>query len=770
MKLVHLDGESLATGLATTIVEASVEDCAAYAVLQYNSRDAKRRLKHILKATVEKINDHSHNYISTRQLGFFLSDREMRSRIIWKKEEDGKVVVDINDAYKTLKRFPIREGNVLVSGHAVWIFRPIDPIQAIGERILTEATLTTRVDLGGNIPSRAMQFLGKRFLSQVSDLRKWVDKKEDILSDKTEEDDDSSKKEKKRHDNLAPKNSNNNNKKHKNRLEMEVKLLEKKNKKGGKVQREFLSTMRLHKIDNKTIAITTNPLVKNDRKNKRKSSLLSKNMLGQETTSIKISKIEKNTSKLEIITKLKLGPNAKNKEVIESLEKHLNTATDSSIFFMNLIGSKKVALDEGKMIGEQLMLRVRRRNKTKGKEEEVKQFIRENKALKEVAEEYPFFEPMLCAIVESSLKGSKVVKKKAECLEAKDGQTIGESLALFMATTLTGKHAIDEWSLQYPAVIEVFSEHLWLKPMLEAIAFKLIGDVGWGVKARVGIGALTSILDLVTDIYVTNMYWKDETQQGYFQASLASLSVSMVLQLWMTYAQYIKIGWVRVLRECLTIFTGFKPAVDAYRVASGEKQKKGQKVDPMFELTGMKCIEMFAEAIPGVVIQLMAIATIGKDENGDQREVALSAWISLAVSAVSTGFISASISYDYDTNPEKRQQTPDFYGYIPAQASKRTAIFGTMVFFSAGMLLIRCTTIVLLGVIGKRWAFVYIGADVGLYLVIKMLRGDFWYWVPLGGNAEIVSSIVARVLVKIVTDFTSIVRDIVDVCFFHHQY
>jgi hypothetical protein len=35
------------------------------------------------------------------------------------------------------------------------------------------------------------------------------------------------------------------------------------------------------------------------------------------------------------------------------------------------------------------------------------------------------------------------------------------------------------------------------------------------------------------------------------------------------------------------------------------------------------------------------------------------------------------------------------------------------------------------------------------------LRGDFWYWVPIGGNAEIVSSFVCRVLPKIVTDFTS---------------
>ena len=47
--------------------------------------------------------------------------------------------------------------------------------------------------------------------------------------------------------------------------------------------------------------------------------------------------------------------------------------------------------------------------------------------------------------------------------------------------------------------------------------------------------------------------------------------------------------------------------------------------------------------------------------------------------------------------------------------------------------------------------------------MVKVLRGDFWYWIPAGGNVEIVSSIVPRLLVKIVTDFTSIVQ-------FRHPY
>jgi hypothetical protein len=81
-----------------------------------------------------------------------------------------------------------------------------------------------------------------------------------------------------------------------------------------------------------------------------------------------------------------------------------------------------------------------------------------------------------------------------------------------------------------------------------------------------------------------------------------------------------------------------------------------------------------------------------------------------------------------------------------------------MMLLTAGMLLIRCTTIVLLGLMGGSWAFLYIGADLGLYLLVKILRGDFWYWTPLGGNAEIANSIICRVLVKIIVDFTSVVQ------------
>jgi hypothetical protein len=357
---------------------------------------------------------------------------------------------------------------------------------------------------------------------------------------------------------------------------------------------------------------------------------------------------------------------------------------------------------------------------------------------------------MLYAVVMNKLKRRATNEGEDNSEEEARGWEIGSAMTAVMLTTLSAAHAVDEWAHQFTEVQEVMNEQVWLRPMLEEIVMKLFMKSTLGLKARVSVGAATSMVDLLTDVYVTNMFWKGK-KYGYFKASLASLVVSIGLQMVIVWGQNRKLGLKRVLKEWFPILIGYKPAVDAYRVATGAKQEVGTAFDAVIEMTVMKMIEMFAEAIPGVIIQLMAIAT-------SDKQVGTSAWLSVAVSAITTGFASATISYDWDTDPARREKSPDFYGYIPAKASKRTVVFVSMLLYTAGMLLIRCTTIVLLGLMGGRWVFLYIGADLGLYLLVKILRGDFWYWIPAGGNLEILSSIIARVIVKIIVDFTSMVQ------------
>jgi hypothetical protein len=743
MKLVHVNGASLCTGVATTVVDASVERCAANEIIGLNSRDEmkKAKMNGINTMKVVNVNPHTLYYITSRNIGIpGFSPRDNRSKVTWFKQQDGKVIINIEDTEELHDDFPVMAGNVLAKINTVWVFQPLKPV---GDVPQTSVTFTTKVDLGGVFYSPIMNKIASRFLLQVSDLRKKFDKSKEIdifkrqqIIEKFEE--------------IAiegtPGIEN-----HFDEIEGAQEISSGlsgttmiKAEKGmgwGKTSITVRASLKevaaffwglksgvesklvIHRANNKTLVITV----------KHKGQF----------TAAKFGEIDQNKTEVELMTRHEAASK-------KSVFKHLSMATDAANYFDNLLKSTEAREQDGRRFGEQLMERVNRRNVGESKVEVVREFIAANRALRETTEQHGFMRTMLYAVVMNKFKRRATNEGEVKSEEEARGWEIGSAMTAVMLTTLSAAHAVDEWANQFTEVQEVMNEHVWLRPMLEEIVMKLFMKSKLGLKARVTVGAATSMVDLLTDMYVTKMFWSDE-KYGYFKASLASLMVSIGFQMLAVWTQNSKLGIKRVLREWFPILIGFKPAVDAYRVASGAKQEVGAAYDPMLEMTIMKVYEMFAEAIPGVIIQLMAIATSDKD-------VGTSAWLSVAVSAITTGFASATISYDWDTDPAKREETPDFYGYIPAKASKRTVVFVSMLLFTAGMLLIRCTTIVLLGLMGGSWAFLYIGADLGLYLLVKILRGDFWYWVPLGGNLEVLNSIFARVIMKIIVDFTSMVH------------
>ena len=66
--------------------------------------------------------------------------------------------------------------------------------------------------------------------------------------------------------------------------------------------------------------------------------------------------------------------------------------------------------------------------------------------------------------------------------------------------------------------------------MMNTVALKLVGDVGWGLKFRVFVGAALSTLDLFTDVYITYTFWKDASfERIFYKSSIAMLGVSMLL-------------------------------------------------------------------------------------------------------------------------------------------------------------------------------------------------------------------------------------------------
>jgi hypothetical protein len=782
------DGDSQPFAIATTTVDASVYECAAHAIVDLNSRYAIKTLKQygIVDFTVKNINNHSLYYFSTKDLGIpGFAYRDFRTKITWKRENlDGRDVVWINfqSTDDLTKEYPIKFGHIVGTSHTIWMFESLSPLGGVPQ---TRVTLQTQVDFHSPIPYAVIEKLGTKFLSNASRLRKDFDKTNEIDKPRRMEIVKKMKDLKVRGDTkllplfdmiratvgaegggkswgmisvtvrtgfeeaaaylwdvdrLPTKGLVRESAKAGNDFDLEVKAKECIKTTLQSFNVAFVSKMRLYRADKSTLVIMSEAI--------KERGLQS---LAREDFAVRFCRVGKKETKINIVTRLELGNEITKAAAKNSAKRRCSVGVNAAIYFDNLLSSSEANEEDGRRFGDQLMSRVKDMPVGGSKDEVVvKEFMARNRAMKEIEKHNRFVKTMLCAIVRNKLRRRATHEGEVGSLEEARGLEIGSALKMITVQTATAKHAVDEWAHQYTEVQEVMREYKWFRPMIETIAVNLFKNSKIGLKARVTFGAVTSMSDLLTDVYVTYMFLSDE-KYGYFKASLASLVMSIGLQMLTVWFQNRKLGMTKVLREWFPILIGYKPAVDAYRVATGAKQEIGGAVDPMIEMTCMKVLEMFCEAIPGVIIQLTAIATSEKD-------VGTSAWLSVAVSAITTGFASATISYDTDTNPAKREEAPASYGYIPANASKRTIVFVSMLLFTAGMLLLRCTTIVLLGLMGGSWAFLYIGADLGLFLLVKILSGDFWFWLPLGGNMEIVSSILFRVILKIIVDFTSLVH------------
>ena len=120
------------------------------------------------------------------------------------------------------------------------------------------------------------------------------------------------------------------------------------------------------------------------------------------------------------------------------------------------------------------------------------------------------------------------------------------------------------------------------------------------------MGAKLSLLDIVTDIYMIYQFLtsEEEGQAIFGFINLGMVATSLLIQLLLVYGQNKKKGMKKVAYESLTALLFVKPAVDAFRVASGAETEEGSTVDPMAELVTTKGVEMVRDQgkrVAGVV-------------------------------------------------------------------------------------------------------------------------------------------------------------------------
>ena len=134
----------------------------------------------------------------------------------------------------------------------------------------------------------------------------------------------------------------------------------------------------------------------------------------------------------------------------------------------------------------------------------------------------------------------------------------------------------------------------------------------------------------------------------------------------------------------------------------------------------------------------------------------IGALVSIVVSALTTGFTSALISFDKDVDVEGRKNQPTFYGYMPDDHATRGRCFVLMTIMSALHNLSRSIGCALLAASssGKMNLFYFVGGEMIIFLVWKIFRRDFFYWVRIEGPLALLLAFFTRIVVKIIVDFS----------------
>ena len=91
--------------------------------------------------------------------------------------------------------------------------------------------------------------------------------------------------------------------------------------------------------------------------------------------------------------------------------------------------------------------------------------------------------------------------------------------------------------------------------MLNVVAKRLLGEVSWGLKLRVIMGAGLSMMDMATDAFVIVSYMGKKEMRGYGWSLLGMIISSMAMQLVIVTAQH-KTRPLQMLGEMLIVLTG----------------------------------------------------------------------------------------------------------------------------------------------------------------------------------------------------------------------
>ena len=132
----------------------------------------------------------------------------------------------------------------------------------------------------------------------------------------------------------------------------------------------------------------------------------------------------------------------------------------------------------------------------------------------------------------------------------------------------------------------------------------------------------------------------------------------------------------------------------------------------------------------------------------------------LLVGALSTSamFVAEAVSYMtymMDISEDNRQKGNLFYGFVSLHGLRLVVVKWSMYLLSFCQLLGKSLMVnIIYQIGGKTLVVAVMGGEMVAYLIFKVVRGDFRYWVPVPQGTSLAGSLITRVVVKVTCDFT----------------
>ncbi|GMH92472.1 hypothetical protein TrST_g1906 [Triparma strigata] len=416
------------------------------------------------------------------------------------------------------------------------------------------------------------------------------------------------------------------------------------------INRETICKMVWKRLGEKSVMVTYDPLM---------SHPLVENKDGKEVIRATfqavylVTQLDARTTKVELGLHINFGGHLPRFIVNSFIVPSFNRiVSHTQAFFALSLSLNSLTKSDGKVLGEVFVNQIKAARKRGGWKKRadlsklgVDEFLYISVAMRKLLSLYPWFRALLHEMSLNRAKASKTVKKSLPDVNDQDAINIAKGLSTIILTCTEAEAAVDHWIAQNVALEEFEKEHVWMRSFFVEIAQFSLNTSSLGLKLRVSAGALLSMVDLATDIYMTFQFLNTAGQESYGRTSALLIGLTLAIHIFLADAQNKKSS-PHFFLDTFCILIGFKPALDAYRVGSGADKLDHQLMPPLMEMTFCKGIEVVFEAIPSSVVQIFALI-LAEERN-------LGALLSILVSAATIAFTSTMINYDWDTSPEKR--------------------------------------------------------------------------------------------------------------------